>query len=324
MSQPTKIARRLFLAGAAAPLLARAARAQPGAPLRIVVPFTAGGLTDLLARRVADGMSRNLGVPVIVDNRPGAAGIPAILSLRGVPADGNTLYMTYLGPHAANASLYASLPYDPVKDFTPVGAVADSPLTLCVTPGMAARNLAELIAYAKANPGRLNFASVGNGSPSHLALELFKLQAGVNIVHVPYRGTAQVAPDLLTGVVDGYFDPAATATPNLQSGQIRAFGVASDKRLPQFPSVPTMAEAGLDFRFSTWFGLVAAGQVPAARRDELNAGLNRIVGAPDFAAWCEGLSLRPLPGSAEDFRRFMAEETDRLGRVVRSANIRLE
>jgi tripartite-type tricarboxylate transporter receptor subunit TctC len=318
------ITRRLLGTAAVSLLASPAVRAQTRQPMRVVVPFTAGGLTDILSRRVADGLSRQLNAPVIVDNRPGAGGIPAVMAIRGAAPDGNTLYMSYMGPHAANVSLYASLPYDPVKDFTPIGAVADSPLTLCVTPGMGAANLGELIAYAKANPGKLNFASVGNGSPSHLALELFKQRADLNIVHVPYRGTAQVGPDLLTGVVDGYFDPAATATPNLQAGTIRAFGVASDKRLKQFPDLPTMREAGLDFLFSTWFGILAAGDVPWARRDELNGQLNRIIASEEFAAWCLGLGLRPLPGTADDFARFMAEETERLGRVVRSANIRLD
>jgi len=315
--------RRLFCSGAAA-VVATPALAQLRQPMRIVVPFTAGGLTDILARRVADGMSRRLDQPVIVDNRPGASGIAAIQSLRGVAPDGNTLFMTYLGPHAANVSLYSSLPYDPVKDFTPIGLVAESPLTLCVTPNMPATSLRELIAYAKANPGKLNFASVGNGSPSHLALELFKQQAELDIVHVPYRGTAQVLPDLLTGVVDGYFDPAATATPNLRAGSVRALGVASDRRLPQFPDLPTMTEAGLEFRFSTWFGILAAGEIPTARRDELNQLLNTVVGSEEFATWAQGLGLRPLPGSAEDFQRFMAAETERFARVVRSANIRLD
>jgi len=315
------ITRRLFCASAAA-TAAHPLWAQP--LTHIVVPFTAGGLTDILSRRIAQGLSSRINENVIVDNRPGAGGIPAIESMRNAAPDGRTLLMTYLSPHAANVSLYEKLPYDPVKDFTPISLVADSPLVLCVTTGMQAKTLGELIAHAKANPGKLNFASVGNGSPSHIALELFKIQAQVNIVHVPYRGTAQVLPDLRTGVVDGYFDPAATAMPNLRAGVTRGIGVASDKRLPQLPDLPTMREGGLDFIFSTWFGLVAAGKVPTARRDELNHLINDIVGAQEFAEWAQGAGLRPLPGSAEDFQRFMASETERFGRVIRSANIRLD
>lgn len=295
-----------------------------GKPIRLVVPFSPGGLTDIVSRRIGEGLSAELGVPVIPDNKPGASGIPAIASLSGAPADGHTLYVGYLASHATNASLYTKLTYDPVKDFTPVGLIADSPLVATINPKLPFRTLAELVTYAKANPGKLNFASTGIGGPSHLAMELLKHEAGIDIVHVPYRGTAQVVPDLVSGVIQGYFDALLTAKASMEAGRVRGVAITTSERMATLPDVPTARENDVDLVLSTWFGLLAYGQISPEARDKLATALNRVVASDDFARWCEERGLRPLLSTPDEFTKFMAAETERLGKVVKSANIRIE
>lgn len=295
-----------------------------GRSLRLVIPYPPGGITDVVSRRVAADLGSMLETVVVPDNRGGSGGIPAIMSIKGSPADGYTLFVGFLGSHATNASLYERLPYDPVADFTPIGLMVDAPAIISIYPGLPIKTLSELIAYARGNPGKLNFASTGYGSPGHIVLELLKRDAGINIVHVPYKGTAQLLPDLLSGTIQGYFDVLSTAAPNIQAGKVRALAVTAANRLPQLPDVPTAREAGFDLIFSTWFGLFAYGKIQEPVRERLAAALKQVLEKPTFKKWCEEQGLRALPGSSNDLARYVDSETARLSAVIKSANIRVE
>lgn len=319
-------------ATAAATLLLHGGAAQaqtsdfPTKPVRFIVPYPPGGITDLLARKLGEKLGERWGQPVVADNRPGAGGnIAAQAAARSAP-DGYTIFMGFLGTHAANASLYRDLGYDPVRDFTPIGLVAASPMVLTVHPSVPARTVAELIAYARANPGRLTFGSSGNGGASHLALELFKSLAGVDITHVPYRGTAPVTTDLIAGRISGYFDTVITAAPSVAAGNVRALGVSLEgRRSSRMPDVPTIAEAGLPgYAFSTWLGVLGPAGLPPALVERMNRDLVAVVQAPDFVAWCAERGLETMPGTPEEFARFMAAETAKFSRLIREAGIRLD
>lgn len=322
---------RRSIAGAALALgLGAGASAQVGTPfpqrpVRFIIPYPPGGITDILARKLGERLAEGWGHPVVIDNRPGAGGnIAAQQASRAAP-DGHTIFMGFLGTHAANASLYPDLGYDPVRDFTPIGLLAAAPMLLTVHPGVPARSVAELIALAKAAPGQLTFGSSGNGGASHLALELFKSMAGVDITHVPYRGTAPVTTDLLAGRISGYFDVMITALPNIQSGAVRALGVSMDRRATRLPDVPTIAEAGVPgYAFSTWLGVLAPAGLPPPLLARMSADLLAVVRSADFDAWCTERGLVTLPTTPEEFARFMAAETAKFSELIRSARIRLD
>ena len=320
--------RRAALAGGLAlPALwpLRRARAESGKPARLIVPYPPGGITDLVARRVADALARRQGRPDVVDNRPGAGGnLAAEIAARAAP-DGDTLYMGFAGTHAMNVSLYPRLGYDPVKDFTPLSLLVESPLALTVHPSVPATNLAELTAYAKANPEALAFGSSGNGGASHRALELYKAAAGIEILHVPYRGAAASNTDLLGGKIQGMFDTLITAMPNIRAGAVRALATTGRSRAALLPDVPTMAEAGLkDFLFVTWLGLLAPAGLPDAQRDGLNAELRSVMTDPGMAEWCARNGLEPTPSSPREFADYMAAETERFARFVHESGMRIE
>ncbi|WP_426956174.1 Bug family tripartite tricarboxylate transporter substrate binding protein [Muricoccus radiodurans] len=297
----------------------------PTRPVRFVVPYPAGGITDLLARKVGEELGALWGQPVVADNRPGAGGNIAAQLVARAPADGHTIFMGFLGTQAANAALYPELGYDPVRDFTPIGLIAQSPMVLTVHPGVPARSVAELIAHARANPGALTFGSSGNGGASHLALELFKSMAGVEITHVPYRGTAPLMTDLLAGRISGYFDVAITAAPNIAAGSVRALGVSLDRRAARLPDVPTIAEGGLPgYVFSTWLGLLTPAGLPAPILSRMSRDLQAVVRSPGFAAWCAERGLETMPSTPEAFVAFIDAETAKFGRLIREANVRLD
>src|SRR5438552_13835540 len=241
------------------------AQTYPTRPIRLVVPFPAGGTTDILAREVGQRLSMTLGQPVVIDNRPGAAGnIGADLVAKSAP-DGYTLLMGTVGTHAINASLYAKMPYDHVKDFAPIILVAGVPNVLVVNPSLPVNSVQELIAYAKANPGKLNFASSGPGTSIHLSGELFKVMAGVQMTHVPYKGSAPALQDLLGGQVQLMFDNLPPSLPHIKAGKLRALAVTSVARSPALPDVPTIAESGLPgFEASSWFGILVPAGTPSA------------------------------------------------------------
>jgi tripartite-type tricarboxylate transporter receptor subunit TctC len=306
-------------------LLAAKAQAQGGRPARLIVPYPPGGITDLVARRVADALASVQGRPFVVENRPGASGnLAAEVAARAAP-DGNTLYMGFAGTHAMNVSLFPKLGYDPVKDFTPISLLIESPLALTVHPSLPVRSLAELTAYAKAHPEALAFGSSGNGGASHRALELYKAAAGVQILHVPYRGAAQSNTDLLGGKIQGMFDTLITAMPNITSGAVRVLAVTGRGRAALLPEIPSMAEAGLPgYLFVTWLGLLAPAGLPDAQRDRLNAELRQMMAEPAMARWCAENGLEPRPGTPQEFADYMAEETTRFAQFVRQTGMRIE
>ena len=297
----------------------------PRKEIRFIVPYPPGGITDILARKLGERLAATWGQTVLIDNRPGANGnLAAQMAARAEP-DGHTIYMGFLGMHAANASLYADLGYDPVRDFTPISLIANAPMMLTVHPSVPATTTQEFIAYARANPGKLNFGSSGTAGASHMALELFKSLARVNIVHVPYKGTAPLSVDLLAGRIQGYFDVPITAAANVEAGRIRALAVADNRRSARLPNVPTAAESGLpDFLFTTWLGVLAPGKLSPPILAKMNSDVVTIVRSPDFVNWCTEKGLATLPSTPDEFARFMATETDKFARVIREARITLE
>jgi tripartite-type tricarboxylate transporter receptor subunit TctC len=261
-----------ILLGALVAVVAACASAQtyPTRPIRLVVPFPAGGTTDILAREVGDRLSRSFGQSVVVDNRPGAGGnIGSDLVAKSAP-DGYTLLMGTVGTHAINPSLYTRMPYDHVKDFVPIILVAGVPNVLEVTPSLPVNSVADLIKLAKEKPGQLNFASSGNGTSIHLSGELFKTMAGVDMTHVPYKGSAPALTDLMGGQVQLMFDNLPSSLQQIKAGKLRAIAVTSAQRAPALPNVPTIAESGLPgFEASSWFGLLAPAGTP--RRSSLGS-----------------------------------------------------
>src|SRR3954454_15186542 len=257
-------------------LVCAAALAQdyPAKPLRFIVPFPPGGGNDTVARAIAQQMSPALGQPVVIDNRPGAGGsIGADLAAKA-PADGYTLFLAGVGSHVVNPNLHAKLPYDPVRDFAPVTLVASAPSVLVVNPGVPARTLAELTAYARANPGKLNYASNGNGSAAQLAATMYESMAGVKMVHVPYKGIAPAMTDLLSGEVQLMFGTIVALVPHIQAGKLRALAVTSKKRSSLLTDIPTLAESGLpEYEAGSWYGILA----PAGTPPDIIAKLNTVV-----------------------------------------------
>jgi len=301
------------------------AQTYPTKPIRLVVPFPAGGTTDILARAVAQKLSETLGQQVIVDNRPGAGGnIGSELVARSAP-DGYTLLMGTVGTHAINVSLYPKLPYDPVKDFTPIVLVAGVPNVLVVNPSLPARSVAELIAYAKANPGKLNFASSGSGTSIHLSGELFKVLTGVQMTHVPYKGSAPALTDLVGGQVQLMFDNLPSSLAFIKAGKLRALAVTSKTRAAALPDVPTMVEAGVpDFEASSWFGILAPAGTPRDIVVRINAEVAKWLATPDAREKLAGQGAIAAGGAPEDFARHIASETAKWARVVKASGAKVE
>ena len=316
-----------FALGALLALVVTTASAQayPTKPIRLVVPFPPGGATDILARDVAQKLTEAWGQQVIVDNRPGAGGnIGSELVAKSAP-DGYTLEMGTVGTHAINASLYAKMPYDHVKDFVPVILVAGVPNVLVVNPAVPANSVAELIAYAKANPGKLNFASSGNGTSIHLSGELFKFMAGVQMTHVPYKGSAPALQDLIGGQVQLMFDNLPPSLPQIKAGKLRALAVTSLARAPALPDVPTMAEAGLPgYEASSWFGVLAPAGTPPAIVTKLNAEIARWLATPEAKEKLSKQGANAAGGTPEDFAKHIAAETAKWAKVVKDSGAKID
>ena len=310
--------RRHLLATAAFTGLPAALHAQTGAPIRILVGASPGGSTDTLAREIAPEMGRLLGRTVIVDNKSGAGGNLAADTVAKAAPDGHTLLLSFTS-HTINATLYPKLPFDPVADFTPLTMVATSPSVLVAHPSLPVRNLKELIAYARARPGQLNFALGGIGSSLHLAGEAFKLQAGVFIVNIPYRGTAPAVADVVAGNVPLMFAAVGNTRGLVQAGKLRALGVTSATRLPQFPEVPAIAEVLPGFESSAWFGLFG----PAKMAPDL---VKRVSAAARAAVMTDAMKKRleadggtPVGNAPEEFARFVVADVSRWSRLVKYA-----
>jgi tripartite-type tricarboxylate transporter receptor subunit TctC len=305
------------------------ARAQgaawPSATMRMVVPFTPGGSTDVLARLVASRLERVLGRPMIVENRPGAGGSVAAGQVARADADGHTLMMGHIGTLAFNPSLYPTLPYDPVRDFAPVALVASVPNILAVTSGLPARTFAEFLAYARANPGKLNYSSGGLGSAAHIAGAYLVHKAGLDAVHVPYRGTAPSVNDLVAGQIQFTLTGGPALLPLAATGRLRILGVASLERVGFAPTLPTIAESGLPgFEAIQWYGVVAPARTPPAIVQRLNAEINALLDQPDFRETLDkegAVSLRRTPG---EFGALIASEIPLWRDIIRQSAIRAE
>ncbi|MGZ5095717.1 MAG: Bug family tripartite tricarboxylate transporter substrate binding protein [Burkholderiales bacterium] len=310
---------------AAAHGVAFAAQAYPTRPIRIVVAYTPAGATDILARVIGQKMNEAWGQPVIIENRPGANGnIGTEYAAKAAP-DGHTFLMTTAGPHGINPSLYRKLGYDAVKDFTAVSLVALVPNILVVSNALPVKNVKELIAYAKANPGKLSYGSPGAGSTAHLSMELFKSMTGTNLVHVPYKGSAGVLTDVMGGQIAATMDNMPAYLPQVKAGKIRALAVTPNKRSPAAPDIPTVAEAGVPgYNSSAWFGLVAPAATPKDVVTKLSVETARILQLPDVKSRLSELGAEPIGSTPEQFSSHIKAEIAKWAKVIKEANVELQ
>lgn len=292
---------------------------------RILVGFPPGQATDMVARLLAERLGPALGETVIVENRPGQGGSIALASLAQSPADGHTLVLAPLASLVVNPHLYKSVGYNMRKDFAPVALVADLPMVLVVNPELPVKTVAELIAYAKANPEKLAHPSSGNGTLSHLGMEVFKQRAGITILHVPYRGSVPAMTDLMTGIVGVAMDTVAVTEPFIRGDKMRLIASAYGKRVAAFPDTPTVAEQGFaEVDLSAWLGIVASSATPKARVDRLGAAINKIIQSPEISAKFTGLGAIPRNEGPAAFAAFLASEDARWSVVVKASGLRIE
>lgn len=306
--------------------LGAAAQDYPTRRITIVVPYTAGGSSDFVARTVAAKIEGPLGQPVVVENRPGGnAHIGTALVAKAAP-DGYTLLLAGMTTHGSAPALYRKLSYDPIKDFAPISNAIESPIAVVAHPSVPANTLKELVGYAKANPGKLNYGSAGVGNTLHLAGEVFRSVTGVDLVHVPYKGASQALGDLLGGRIQLMFDLPQTPLANIQAGKLKALAVTGNQRMAILPNVPTAAEAGFpEFRFATWIGLMAPAGTPALIVQRLHKEIVAALAQQDVrdAFAQRGMIVAPSE-SPEAYARFVRSEIERLGKVIRAANIEPE
>ena len=308
-------------------LIAGSAFAQtwPSKPIKYVVPFAPGGSTDILGRTISEKLSVALGQPVVVDNKPGAGGgLGADFVAKAAP-DGYTIMGGTISTHAINASLYSNLPYDPVKDFVAVTLLARVPNMLVVNPDVPAKTVAELIALMKANPGKYTFASAGNGTSQHLSGELFKSMAGVEMQHIPYKGSPPALQDVVGGQVTMTFDNITTAWPLAKAGKLRALAVTTAKRSPVAPDVPTLAESGLaGFEVGSWQGVFAPAGTPPAIVKRLNAEIVKILSMPDVKEKILALGAEPVGDTSEQFTAYVKTEVVKWSDVVKKSGAKVD
>jgi tripartite-type tricarboxylate transporter receptor subunit TctC len=324
-----KLPRRQFLhlaaAVAALPAISRSARAQayPARPVHIVAGFAAGGGVDITARLIGQWLSERLGQNFITDNRPGAGGNIGTESVVNAPADGYTLLLATV-PNAVNATLYEKLNFNFVRDIAPVAGIIRVPQVVLVHPSVPAKTVPELIAYAKANPGKVNMASAGNGSAPHMAGELFNVMAGVKMVHVPYRGQGPALTDLLGGQVQVLFATTPGVTDYVKTGKLRGLAVTTAARAQVLPDLPTVGDFVPGYEASQWYGMGAPRNTPAEIVDRLNREINAALADPKMKARFADIGGEPLAGSPAAFGKLIAEETEKWGKVVRAANLKPE
>lgn len=324
--------RRNFAFGLAAGSMAAAmfpsaavAQAYPTRQIRIVVPYTPGGITDVVTRLIGEQLATTLGQSVIIENKPGANSLIGADQVAKSAPDGHTLVMV-IGAHAANATLYAGrIPFDPVADFAPISLVGVAPLVMAVSNNVPAKTLPEFIAYAKANPGKLNYASSGVGAAAHLTMEDLKRRAGLDMVHVPYRGTGPALTDLMAGNVGAMIDTQLGLKPQIDAGAIRGLFIAGEKRSPTMPDLPTAIEGGMPgFVSSTWTLLMAPGKTPSAIVDRLAAEVAKAVKNPTVAAKLSELGVEIVGNGPVEATAFLKGEVAKWGTVIRDANVKLE
>jgi tripartite-type tricarboxylate transporter receptor subunit TctC len=324
-----KLPRRNFLhlaaSAAALPVVSRFAWAQayPARPVRIIISTAAGGTADILTRLMGQWLSERLGQPFVVENRPGGGTNIGTEAVVRAPADGYTLLLAS-PPNASNATLYDKLNFNFIRDIAPVASVIRVPFVMLVNPSFSTKTVREFIAYAKANPGVINFASGGTGFATHLAGELFKVMTGVNMVHVAYRGQALAMADLLGGQVQVMFDPVVSSIAHIRAGKLRPLAVTTSTRSEALPDIPTVAEFLPDYEASAWFGIGAPKNTPTEIVDKLNKEINAGLADPKMKARLAELGATTLPGSPADFGKLIADETEKWAKVIRAANIKPE
>ena len=307
--------------------LTTAAQAEdyPTRPIRLIVPFAPGGGNDTVARLVGEALGRRLGQPVVVDNHTGAGGVVGAEAAAKAPADGYTLFLGGVGSHAINPNLHKDLPYDPIKDFTAVSLLASAPLVLVVHPSVPAQSVQQLIGFARSHPGKLNYASNGNGSSSHLAAVMFASLAGIDMVHIPYKGLSPALTDLLSGQDELMFSSAVAILPHVRVGKLRILAVTSKKRMSLLPDVPTIAESGVaNYETSSWYGILA----PAGTRPEIVRRLHdeivQVLAQDDVRKALAQEGAEPVGNSSEEFAEFIRLEKQRLGAAIVRGKVTLE
>ncbi|MDB5947476.1 MAG: hypothetical protein JWQ33_2502 [Ramlibacter sp.] len=329
----TKPARRSVLhagialaAASLYPALSSAQAAYPGRPVRILIGTPPGDTADAWTRMLAQGMSVQLGQPIIVENKPGAHGMIVANTAKAAPPDGYTLLVSTGGPMSINPALYREkLSYDPVKDFVAVAPVIQGPLFLYVNKDVPVTNLKEMVAYVKERPGRISYGSGGTGTTQHLSMELLKRAAGMEMTHVPYRGSPMVLQDVMGGQIPFAFDAGASLLPQARAGKVRLLGVTSSQRYASMPEVPTLAEQGIaNFDTRVWMGLFAPAGTPPDVVARLNDVVSRVAATPDFAAKLAATASEPWIGSSEDLRKFLAADIARWTLIVRQAGVQPE
>ncbi len=323
--------RRLFSLGIA--LLAASgvapegafAQSYPARPVKLVVPFPPAGATDILGRTLAQKLSDALGQQVVVENKPGAGGTIGSDAVAKAAPDGYTLLMATTSTHSIGPSLNPKLAYNVERDFVPVAWVANSTNILVAAPSLPVTNVRELVAYAKANPGKINYASSGNGTIVHLTSELFAAMSGVQMTHVPYKGTALAVPDLMSGQVSILFDNIVSAQPHMKSGKLKMLGISGAKRSPLAPELPTVAESGVPgFASDTWFGVFVPAGTPPDVVTRLNTEINKVLQTPDFKEKLAILGAEPVGGTPEQFANVVRSETAKWAKVIKDANVKVE
>jgi tripartite-type tricarboxylate transporter receptor subunit TctC len=326
MKYPRRVFLQLAAAAALAPGASRIAWAQtyPQRPVRLIVPFAAGGASEILARIIGQWLTERLGQPFVIEMRPGAAGNLGTETVVASPPDGYTLLMVNAAPSAINATLYEKLSFNFLRDMVPVGGVQRTPLVLVVYPGFPPRTVPELIAYAKANPGKVNMASAGNGSPPHVAGELFKIMAGVDIVHVPYRGGGPALVDLLGGQVQIFFGVLASSIEYIKAGKLRALAVTTATPVEALPDLPTVSQFLPGYEASDWYGICAPRGTPPEIVERLNREISAGLADPKLKARLAELGGTSLAGTPGEFGRLIADETEKWGKVVRAAHMKAE
>ena len=312
-----------FLQGAAVALLCMAAssaslaQGYPNKPIRLIVPFPAGGATDLFARTLGQKMGEKLGTQLIIDNKPGAGGAIGSDQAAKAPADGYTLLLATTSTHSIGPAVVPKLPYDTVRDFTPIGHVGDAPSIMLVPVTSPAKTVREWIDYAKKNPGKLNYASSGNGTIVQLTAELFKAQAGVFVTHIPYKGTALAIPDLISGKIDVLFDSLPTGMPHVRDGRLRALGVTTLKRSPLAPELPPIADTLPGYESNTWFGFYGPKNLPADIVARVNKAANEAVADPEVKDKLARLGIEPAAaGTPEQFAKMVAIDAAKWKKIV--------
>ena len=309
-------------------VLSNAIQAQgyPGRAITLIIPFPPGGSTDIVGRIAAEGLAKELGQPFVIDNRGGAGGAIGAKAIADAAPDGYTLGLATVSTHVVNPVVRgAALGYDALKDFTYVSQIAAVPNVVSVHPSVPAKNMNEFVLYLKSNPGKLNFGTPGNGSLGHLTGETFKFAAGVDIVHVPYKGAGPALNDTLAGQVKVLFDNLPSSLPHIQAGRLRALAVASEKRVASLPDVPTFAEAGLPLlNDPSWFGLIGPARLPPAIVSRVGDALARAVRQPETAARLEAIAASPIANSADQFRAAVAAGIEASRRIARESNLKFD